>query len=250
MVLGTLTLALIGGLISFVSTSLGSLLTVLSRRAQGLRRFRISIDFAIGVMLSATAFSLVGPEMVKAARVGSLAQVQTGVAGLFFGMLFIAVMHKFVHRLQVVPAANSSHMLLALALIAHNLPEGMGAGAAMAGLNLRDALAVQGALSVQNVAEGLLLSVALLSMGWTLPWAVAGGIVSGGVEFFGAALSGIALSTSLQILPFLLTVAGGAMLMSVLLEMQEAALSRRIFKLKHFVLGLASIPFLNLVLLT
>ena len=57
----TLYLASIGGLISFLSTAMGTLLSFVSHRTWGFAQFRIGIDFALGLMLSSVAFSLVGP---------------------------------------------------------------------------------------------------------------------------------------------------------------------------------------------
>lgn len=53
--------ATLGGFISFLAATLGSLLSFTHNRAQTFARFKFTIDFALGLMLSAVAFSLVGP---------------------------------------------------------------------------------------------------------------------------------------------------------------------------------------------
>ena len=52
-----MTLAFIGGIISAVSTSVGSLLAPLFSKIEKLRKYSLSMDFALGVMLSAVACS-------------------------------------------------------------------------------------------------------------------------------------------------------------------------------------------------
>ncbi|MFN7262514.1 MAG: hypothetical protein ACK5UJ_01745, partial [Pseudobdellovibrionaceae bacterium] len=55
-------LAVIGGLVSFASTALGSFGYTLFQKSGPAEQLRNSIDFALGIMLSAAAFSLIGPE--------------------------------------------------------------------------------------------------------------------------------------------------------------------------------------------
>lgn len=242
----TLLLALIGGLISFLSTSAGSLLVFISDKAKRMKPVQISVDFAVGVMLSAAAFSLVGPEILKATIHNSSQQLQASVAGLAVGFIFIGFMSKLIHRFELASHQSSNHIILALALIFHNFPEGMGAGAAMAGLQIDQAITVQAALSVQNVIEGFLMTIVLMGLGWRRSHAVFGGVFSGLVEFIGAAGAGLILERTQAILPFLLSLAGGAMMMSVMLELVEKLRSHQIIHKQQFALGLLSIPLMNL----
>lgn len=240
-------LAFLGGAISLVSTTIGSLLVVFFKPDK-LKNYKLSIDFAIGVMLSATAFSLVGPEIIKAIHQNSFSQLQAAIGGLAAGMIFIGFMSKFVKKLEVVKHLPYSHLVLALALILHNFPEGMGAGASLAGMSWADAVTLQLALSIQNIMEGLLLSVLLLSMSWQLKWAIVGGIVSGVVEFSGAAIAGTALSHDMSLLSFFLSAAGGAMLMSVLIELNEKSIQHLQIHKWQLLLGLLVVPLMNIIL--
>lgn len=235
----TLTLAIMGGMISLASTAVGSLL-LYSGRLFKEKVQNVSMDFVLGVMLSVTAFSLVGPSLFKD-------DFKTVFAGLAAGMIFVGFFQKTLNKAKLVSKENSGHLLLAMVLILHNFPEGMGAGAAMVGMKFSDAMTVQFALSVQNVLEGLLLSLALLGLGWRLSYAVIGGIFSGVIEFLGALLSGFILEKSIALLPFLLALSGGAMLMSLLIEMQNGLESRRHIKKDHFALGFLSIPLMSLL---
>lgn len=246
-----LLLALIGGLISLVSTSAGALLTPYFQRTEGIQKFRLSIDFAMGVMLSTVAFSLVGPEIVGAWT--DHTRLKIILFGLTAGVFFIGWTHKFTNYLQnrrpsSSGALSSGRIVLALALIFHNWPEGMGAGASLAGMQLSQAVPLQVAIAIQNVAEGLLLAICFRSFGWSMGRAVLGSIGSGLVEFSGAAVAGVLMHQTLSWLPFLLSVAGGAMLMSVVIELFEAKIEGRVIEKNQFALGLLLIPFMNFAL--
>lgn len=233
-----LVLATIGGVISAVSTSAGSLLAPLFSKFQGLRKIHMSMDFALGVMLSAVAFSLVGPEIMKGQHLSLV------FSGIIAGGLFILSTHKIISYFNRNQKFNSYKILLIAALIFHNLPEGMGAGASLAGMNLQDAIPLQVAISIQNIAEGLLLTLLLQGLGMNLTTSVIGGIISGLIEMSGAVVAGLVMEQTVSLLPFFLSLAGGAMMMSVLMEMMEA----KKVQLSQFMGGLMVIPLTNFIL--
>ncbi len=224
-------LATIGGVISLVSTGLGSALAPLFEKWGPLKKYHLSMDFALGVMLSAVAFSLVGPEIVKGQQVG------LSLAGLTLGSVFILITDAFMRK--------PGKILLIATLILHNFPEGMGAGASLAGMSLHNAIPLQLALSIQNLMEGLLLTLLFQSLGMGLMSAVLLGVASGLVEMGGAMTAGLVLNTALNYVPFFLTLAGGAMMMSVLLEIRESISLKRGFSRSQFVTGLFVIPLMN-----
>lgn len=233
-----MTLALIGGIISAVSTSFGSLMAPLFSKIEQLRKYSLSMDFALGVMLSAVAFSLVGPEIVRGQHLSKV------FLGLVLGIMFIYLTHKIIAYLSH-QHVHSGKMLLIAALIFHNFPEGMGAGASLAGMQLQQAIPLQVAISIQNIAEGLLLTLLLQGMGLNLFWSVLGGIASGLLEMTGAISAGAMLEQTESLLPFLLSLAGGAMMMSVGLEVKEKISLHQGIERTHFVGGLVTIPITN-----
>lgn len=235
-----LTLAFIGGLISATTTSLGSFLAPLFTKIEKLRKCHLSMDFALGVMLSAVAFSLVGPEILKRTN------LTFTLTGLFVGMVFILITHKLISSFQQ-KKVHSGKILLISALIFHNFPEGMGAGASLAGMSLEQAIPLQIAISIQNIAEGLLLTLLLQGLGLSLFWAVVGGIASGILELSGAVGAGLLLEHTQSYLPFLLSLAGGAMMMSVLLEVIESYSLGKKLQRSQFAWGLATIPITNII---
>jgi ZIP family zinc transporter len=232
-----LILSIIGGLVSALSTGFGSILAPIFSQVGKLKNYHMSMDFALGVMLSAVAFSLVGPELVKGHALSPI------FSGLLAGSLFILVTHK------AISATGQSHKLLLIsALIFHNFPEGMGAGASLAGMSFHEALPVQVALSIQNIAEGLLLTLLLQGMGLSLKASVIGGLLSGVVELSGAVAAGFFLQDTTSLLPFFLALAGGAMMMSVGLELYEAHVKGKIVHIGQMASGLLLIPVTNYLL--
>ncbi len=235
-------LATIGGIISAVSTSAGSLLAPLFGKFEKLRHYHMSMDFALGVMLSAVAFSLVGPELIKGQNLNLV------FSGLIIGCIFIYFTHKMIEAFSSNKRLQTGNILLISALIFHNFPEGMGAGASLGGMDFRDAIPLQVAISIQNIAEGLLLTLLLKSLGLKLVFAVIGGIASGFVEMSGAVMAGFFMQETLSLLPFFLSLAGGAMMMSVGLEVIESYLHGRRLAPSQFLGGLLVIPITNLIL--
>ena len=87
------------------------------------------LAFTAGVMLAATAFSLLVPALER----GSLAEVLAGFAcgTLVFALLDLAVPHvhaRFSERGRPVKAAQERAILLLSALTLHNVPEGVAVG--------------------------------------------------------------------------------------------------------------------------
>jgi ZIP family zinc transporter len=241
----------LGGLVSFASTSLGALGGHLARGRAGSIRFSLSIDFALGLMVSASAFSLIGPAALSARAGADALSAWLVPLAVLAGAGFVALLRGRIQALDASPVgARSRQLLLASALMLHNFPEGLASGAALAGMGLGASLPILGGISLQNVPEGALMVMCLRAMGWSGPLALLGGLASGGVELLGGALAGILLGSLHGILPALLAFAGGAMVASVLLELSEGeqVMSRRVLS-AQFAAGFLPLPLLQLAVL-
>jgi len=247
MAFSVLFLATAGGFISFLSTSLGVLLSLKSWKRFPFLKFKFSIDFALGLMLSAVAFSLVGPAAFRSVHNPHLFIAY--VLGFATGGLVIYGLKVFIERNQTeVSKATSSQLLLALALIIHNFPEGLASGASLAGLSFSAAVPILTSISIQNIPEGLLMVLCLRAMGWTKSRSLVGGLFSGVVELIGGITAGFALSWTSQALPVILMLAGGAMFTSVAIEIAEKSNPLRILRQPQFAMGLLIIPVLNMMM--
>lgn len=213
--------ALIGGGTAAAATALGTLPVLLAQNFSK-RTYDCFLGFGAGVMLGATAFSLVIPALAaaKAAGAGSWEASLMAGAGIMAGAGAIMLMSKAVHpevildsEIDVTSLRRAWLFIWAVAL--HNLPEGLAIGVAYAGIDIEKANSLATGVSIQDVPEGLVVALALRTVGYSRLTAVGLGVVSGLVEpvaaVFGVALIGI----SAGLLPFALAAAGGAMLLVI-----------------------------------
>jgi ZIP family zinc transporter len=235
-------LATLGGLISFGSTSFGSTLAMLRFPGQRFAPWRLPIDFALGLMISAVAFSLVGPAALEA--LGDWQQFAPIAFGFYAGILLIMALHRLMNRFQAA-RGQQGQLLLAIVLMVHNFPEGLASGAALVGLDSVQARTVLSSIALQNIPEGLLMVACLRSLGVAPIWSFAGGIGSGVIELMGGMGAGLLLNGSTAVLPFLLATAGGAMLTSVIMELKEGVSAKKRIWSSRFALGFMTIPLLN-----
>ncbi|TSD74384.1 ZIP family metal transporter [Janthinobacterium sp. KBS0711] len=199
------------------ATALGTVPVLLSHKFSQ-RSYDCFLGFGAGVMLAATAFSLVLPALAAARqRVATPMHASLLVAfAMGLGMLLIVVLNLVVReRVQgAAPAASSLKRvwIFVLAVTLHNLPEGLAIGVGYAGVALERANALAAGIAIQDVPEGLVVALALRSVGYGRRWSVAMGAASGLVEPV-MALAGLALiGLSSALLPWGLAAAAGAML--------------------------------------
>jgi ZIP family zinc transporter len=213
--------ALLGGSAAAAATALGTL-PVLFAQNFSRRTYDSFLGFGAGVMLGATAFSLVIPALNAASSAGAgswESSLMVG-AGILAGAGAILLMSRAVHTdgiLSTDPDQVSLRRawLFVWAVALHNLPEGLAIGVAFAGIDLEKATSLATGVSIQDVPEGLVVALALHSVGYSRLAAVGMGIVSGLIEpiaaVFGVALIGIAAG----LLPYALAAAAGAMLLVI-----------------------------------
>jgi zinc transporter, ZIP family len=205
-------LGLIAGLWVGGSTILGAMLTLLRSRLPGTQALP-NLDFALGMMLAASAFSLLLP-----AAQGSWAQgMEAFIVTILMALLGAAVMFA-ISRLM---STSSPAKLFVVAMMLHNLPEGLAGGAAFVGLSNIGSSSLISAIMIQNIPEGFATVLAFRALGLSGPQAMLGGIASGLVELMGGGLGGMFVSTTQAALPSLLALAGGAMLQVTLRELTE-----------------------------
>ena len=210
--------ALIGGATAAAATALGTL-PVLMAQNFSKRTYDCFRGFGAGVMLGATAFSLIIPALAAAKSAGAgnwEASLMAG-AGIMAGAGAILLLGRAIHVECILAQGEagvslSRAWLFVWAVALHNLPEGLAIGVAHAGIDLEKAHALTTGISIQDVPEGLVVALALRTVGYGRLTAVGLGVASGLIEpvaaAFGVALIGIAAG----MLPFALAAAGGAML--------------------------------------
>lgn len=213
-----------GLMIPFIGTALGAgcvffLKGDLNRNVQ-----RGLTGFAAGVMVAASIWSLLIPAMEGAAEMGQLAFVPA-IAGFWAGTLFLLVLDHIIPHLHMnAKNAEGPHSrlsrttMLVLAVTLHNIPEGMAVGAIYAGW-MSGSEGITLGIAIQNFPEGAIISMPLRAAGIGKWRAFGGGVLSGAVEPIGGALTILATTFIIPILPYALAFAAGAMLYVVVEEL-------------------------------
>lgn len=215
-------LALQGGTLCALATALGAMPVLLVRRLPQVLADTL-LGFGAGVMLAATAFSLVLPGL-ESARLMGHSPWSAGLlvsAGLMLGAIALLALGKVMSdeplqspHSDAGQLAPTRVIVFVLAIMLHNIPEGMAVGVA-AGGGLPGANGLAMGIAMQDLPEGMVVALILAGVGMARAKAVFIGMLSGVVEPLAAVASAWALGISAQLLPWGLAFAAGAMLVAV-----------------------------------
>jgi len=215
--------ALLGGGAGLLATTIGALpalwLKQISQRAEdGL------LGFAAGMMLAASAFSLILPGLAAAEQ--QLGSPMSGslliAAAIALGVLLMLGLDTFTpHEHDRAGPCGPGHQLcprlwlFVFAIAIHNVPEGMAIGVGFATADVAVGLPLASAIAIQDLPEGLAVALALSRIGMPVWRSVLIAAATGLLEPLGALL-GVGLSGSgVLAYPIGLGAAAGAMLFVV-----------------------------------
>lgn len=221
-----------GILIPFAGTSLGAACVFFMRRTLRPMVQRALTGFAAGVMVAASIWSLLIPAMEQAENMGKLAFLPA-VIGFWIGVLFLLILDRVIPHLHMGsseaegPSVSLQRTtMLVLAVVLHNIPEGMAVGVVYAGwlagnsgLTWMGAMALSIGIAIQNFPEGAIISLPLRAEGMGKGKSFVCGVLSGAVEPIGAWITILAAAHILPWLPYLLSFAAGAMMYVVVEEL-------------------------------
>ena len=225
---------IIGLLIPFLGTSLGSAMVYLMKNELSTKLQKSLSGFAAGVMVAASVWSLLIPamEMVEE-KMGKISWIPA-VVGFAVGIVFLlfldnVVPHQHVDSDVAEGPKNDSlrkTTMMVLAVVIHNIPEGMAVGVTFAGvlsgntdLTMAGAMALSLGIAIQNFPEGAIISMPLKSQGIGKNKSFIMGVLSVAVEPVAAVLTIILSQIMIPILPYLLSFAAGAMFYVVVEEL-------------------------------
>ena len=191
-----------GILLPFFGTALGAASVFILRGALHGRVLRALTGFAAGVMTAAAVWSLLIPAMEQASHMGRWAFFPAA-SGFWLGGLFLLALDRTIphlHRAGNAPEGARVRLgraaMLALAVVLHNIPEGMAVGVVLAGwmageetISVTGALALSIGIAAQNFPEGAIISIPLASEGMSRPRAFLYGALSGAAEPLAALLA-------------------------------------------------------------
>lgn len=221
----------LGLLIPFLGTTLGSMLVLFMKNEINKELQKVLTGFAAGVMVSASFWSLLLPAVEQSENSGKAA-IFLPVLGFCIGMLFLLAIDSFtphMHLDETVEGPKSSFRkttMLVLAVVIHNIPEGMAVGVVFAGwskgqnlVSLSSAVSLALGIAIQNFPEGAIISMPLRANGASRKKACIQGILSGAVEPVAGFLTILLSYVLVPIMPALLSFASGAMIYVVVEEL-------------------------------
>lgn len=218
--------AVTGGFAGLLATTFGALL-VFSTRSLSIRNQDSLLGFAAGMMLAASAFSLILPGIEAAQEILEQRFLAAAIVvlGLGLGTLMMLGLNYLTPHNQVDSVGCDLECqrlggvwLFVFAIALHNLPEGMAIGISFTHGDFKIGLPLTLAIAIQDVPEGLAVALAMRSVGFNNTKAFLIGAATGLLEPFGAVL-GFALSSSLILTyPLSMGLAAGAMIFVVCYE--------------------------------
>ena len=223
---------LIGILIPFAGTALGSAMVFFMKKEMNERLQKLLLGFASGVMMAASVWSLLIPAIDMAEQKDGISWLPPAV-GFLLGMGFLLILDTLTPHLHFtdekpegVPAHLKKTTMLVLAVTLHNIPEGMAVGVTFAGamaenamMTLTGAFALSVGIAIQNFPEGAIISMPLKGQGLSKTRAFIYGTLSGIVEPAAAFLTILLTGLVVPLLPYLLSFAAGAMIYVVVEEL-------------------------------
>jgi ZIP family zinc transporter len=196
----------------------------------------VMLGFASGVMIAASFWSLLNPAILMVENnpdLFSLSPWLTVLIGFLGGGLFLYAIDKLlphIHLGQKQPEGVKSSLkrsiLLVLSITLHNIPEGLAVGVAfgavasgLGGATLPAAIALAIGIGLQNFPEGAAVSIPLRREGFSRRKAFFYGQASGIVEPIAGFVGALLVIQIIEILPFALAFAAGAMVYVVVEEL-------------------------------
>ncbi len=180
--------------------------------------FNSLLGAAAGVMLAATAFSLLVPGMDYGEQIWPGKGLIIVSAGMLLGALFLHFADEKLPHLHFDAVADESLdslqkiSLFIVAITIHNFPEGMSVGVSFGSGDMKNGFVLAIAIALQNLPEGLAVALPLVGLGYNKWKAVAIATLTGLVEPVGGLLGITMVTIFSSVLPIAMGFAAGAML--------------------------------------
>lgn len=211
---------LIAGLFLTLMTSLGALIAIFFKKIPSWG-INLNLSFAAGIMLTASFTSLILPS-IKITN----SFFPTAI-GMFLGIMLILIIDRLIpheHLIkgyegpQELKAKFKLAWLLIFAMIVHNLPEGLAVGTSLV-FDTKDGLITTIAIGIQDAPEGAVVALPLASLQQKRFMPIFLGILSGVAEFITVIIGALFFKEFFFLLPYGLSLAGGAMLYVTIKEL-------------------------------
>jgi ZIP family zinc transporter len=214
---GSMNDALLGSIISAMSTGLGAVPILFMRKIS--HRLRdILLAYAAGIMTSASVYNLI-PEALGQSNLFVLA------FGIMLGSLVLLVLEM---RIPHVDLENPEKMpfkiegkafMIIAAITMHNLPEGLSVGVSYASTDENLGNLIAFSIGLQNAPEGFLVALFLVNQNIGRFKALGIATLTGAVEIITAMIGYTLSSLVAGLVPYGLAFAAGAMMFIVYKEL-------------------------------
>ncbi|MBE0468577.1 MAG: ZIP family metal transporter [Methyloprofundus sp.] len=180
--------------------------------------FNTLLGAAAGIMLAATAFSLLVPGIEAGNALWPGKGLWLVALGMLLGALFLHLADKKLPHLHFDDISNiqiaslQKIWLFIIAITIHNFPEGMSVGVSFGSGDMHNGIVLAIAIGLQNIPEGLAVALPLVALGYNKWKAVGIATLTGLVEPIGGILGITMASTFSSVMPFAMGFAAGAML--------------------------------------
>jgi len=241
--------ALLGTTFTWGLTALGAGLVFFFKTIKK-NMFNMMLGFASGVMIAASFWSLLAPAIEMANEQGVIAWLVVAI-GFALGGIFLYIADKTVphmhfgmnHDKEGIPTKLKRNILLVFSITLHNIPEGLAVGVAFGAVQFQTGDPVAATLSaiglaigigIQNFPEGAAVSIPLRQEGVSMKKAFFLGQASGLVEPIAGVFGALLVVSMIQILPYALAFAAGAMIYVVVEELIPEAQQKQTPKGAHY----------------
>ncbi len=224
-------LALLAGLFTWACTAFGAGLVFAAKKVNH-KILDFSLGTAAGIMIAASFWSLLAPSLAMTKTNYIIAPWFAAAFGFILGGAFLRAVDMLLPHLhldskqQEGPKTSLKRSsLFFIAMTIHNFPEGLAVGVAFGALAssptpevFAAAVSLAIGIGIQNIPEGLAISLPLRREGFSRTKSFMYGQASALVEPMGAVLGAALVMLSKQILPYALAFAAGAMIFVVIEE--------------------------------
>ena len=202
-------------LLSSICTGVGALPILLIRNLSHQGK-DVLLACTAGIMVAASAYGLI-PSALKLSSLTAL------IIGMLVGTLVLTLLESLIPHADLdhsgSGAGPSGVFLFMVAMAIHNIPEGLSVGISMAGDPEGVGLLVSFAIGLQNLPDGFLIALFLISQNVGRAKAIFFAAVTGLIEM-GAAMSGVVFGEAFSaVIPYGLAFAAGSILYIVYKEL-------------------------------
>jgi len=207
----------IASVLAGLATAVGALSALFFKEVPA-RVFNIMLGAAAGVMLAATAFSLIVPGIEFGNQLWPGKGMFAVAIGMFIGGVFLDLADRHMPHLHFMAnrdldeSSTRKVWLFIFAITIHNFPEGLAVGVSFGSGDMSNGIALAIAIGLQNIPEGMAVAFPLVALGYSRTKAVWIGTLTGLVEPVGGLFGVTAVSLFSPILPVAMGFAAGAML--------------------------------------